>query len=709
MQDNHGITYEIVDGIATVTLAMAGRANKVNAAFGQGLLAALEGILASGQATGIIIASAHKDFCVGADLDMLYVERDPTKMYAMVRELGALYRKLETCGLPVVAALSGSALGGGYELALACHRRIALDDARVQLGLPEVNLGVIPGAGGTQRLPRLIGVQAALELMAQGKVLRAPKAFGAGLVDELVSSPEALRERAIAWIHASKGARQPWDSGQVPPGVAPNSAEGRQIFIAAAAMLYKKTAGAMKAPEELLAVVQEGLRLSFDRAMEVEARAFARVATSDQAKDMIRTLWFFRTAAEKHAGLPRAETDAVHRVTILGAGMMGAGLGYLAAAAGKQVVLKDISADALEKGMAHVRAQVAERQRHLPAEAREALLARVSGTLDDGPIHGTDLVIEAVVENLDVKHRVIRQVEPLLAPGAIFASNTSALPITDLAAASAAPDRFIGTHFFSPVEQMPLLEIIRGKSTSEETVARTLAYCRAIGKLPIVVNDGYGFYTTRVFSAYIVEGANLVVEGYDPVLVEYGARVAGMAVPPLQVFDEVTLRLAAHAVEQGRRYLGDVALPGMELVKALVAAGRTGRADGGGFYTYAEGKRQGIWPGLAELVSAPRRQATVEQLGRRLLLAQVAEVGRTLDDGILINHRDADVGAVFGLGFAPSTGGPLSWVDRQGAARVVAELEALAAEIGPRFAPAKALRELAASGGRFFPEDRVPV
>jgi len=709
MEENYGISYEIVDGVATVMLAMAGRANKVNGDFGQGLLAALDGVLASGAASGIIIASAHKDFCVGADLDMLYVERDTARMYAMVRQLGALYRRLETCGIPVVAALTGSALGGGYELALACHRRIALDDARVQLGLPEVNLGVIPGAGGTQRLPRLIGVQQALELMAQGKVLRAPKALSAGLVDELASSPDELKARAVAWIRANKGARQPWDSGQAPPGVAPNGPEARQIFIAAAAMLYKKTAGTMKAPEELLAVVQEGLRLSFDRGMEVEARAFARLATSDQAKDMIRTLWFFRTAAEKHAGLPRAESDGVSKVTILGAGMMGAGLGYLAASAGKQVVLKDISAEALEKGLAHARAQVAERQRHLPAEARETMLARVTGTLTNEPIQGSDLVIEAVVENLDVKHRVIRDVEPLLAPNAIFASNTSALPITDLAAASQASDRFIGLHFFSPVEQMPLLEIIRGKDTSEQTVARALAFCRAIGKLPIVVNDGYGFYTTRVFSAYILEGANLVAEGHDPVLVEYGARVAGMVVPPLQVFDEVTLRLAAHAFEQAKRYRGEVDLPGIRLVTALVAAGRTGRADGGGFYGYVEGKRQGIWPGLAGMVAAPRQQATVEQLGRRLILAQVAEVGRALDDRVLVHPRDADVGAVFGVGFAPSTGGPLSWVDRQGAGRVVTELEALAASVGARFAPARALRDLAASGARFFPEDRVPV
>lgn len=708
MNGIHGIGWSIDDGVAVVTLAMEGRANKVNAAFGEGLDAALDAILAHGGVAGVVIESGHKDFCVGADLDALYVERDPARLYAQVRQLGQLYRKLETCGLPVAVALCGSALGGGYELALAAHHRVALDHPGVQLGLPEVNLGVIPGAGGTQRLPRLIGFQAALELMAQGKVVRAPKALGLGLVDALAPTPEAVGEAARAWVRAHPRAKQPWDRGEAPPGPRPDSPEGRQVFIAACAMLYKKTAGAFRAPEELVAVVQEGLRLTFDRAMEVEARAFARIATSDQAKDMIRTMFFFRSAAEKQVGLPRAEGDGVRKVAVLGAGMMGAGLAYLCAAAGYEVVLKDIRAEAVEKGLAHVRAQVAERLRHLDEAGRAAVLARVTGTVEDAALDGADLVIEAVVENLDVKHRVIREVEPRLAPGALFASNTSALPITDLAAASAAPERFVGLHFFSPVEQMPLLEIIQGQGTSEATVGRALAFCRRIGKLPIVVDDGYAFYTTRVFSAYILEGADLVARGHDPRLVEYGARMAGMVVPPLQVFDEVTLRLAAHAFGQAARYRGVLDLPGTRLVTRLVELGRTGRADGAGFYEYRDGKRLGLWPGLREHVghAAP---LPAEALGRRLLLAQVVEVGRALDDGVLRRPQDAEVGAVFGIGFAPGTGGPLAWVDRQGAAQVVAELDALAEVEGRRWAAPRAFRELAARGARFFPVDRAPA
>lgn len=701
----HGIGWSLDEGIGTITLEMEGRANKVNAAFGEGLSAALDALLPQGPA-GIVIATGHKDFCVGADLDVLYAERDPARLLAAVRQLGGLFRRLETCGVPVVAALTGSALGGGYELALACHHRVALDDPRVQLGLPEVNLGLIPGAGGTQRLPRRVGIQAALELMAQGKIVRAPKAKALGLVDALAPTPEAVREAAVAWIRQSGVAKQPWDRGEPIPGPGVHSPEARQIIIAACAMLHKKTAGALRAPEELVAVVQEGLRVSFDRSLEIEARAFARLATSDQAKDMIRTLFFFRTAAEKQVGLPQADDDGVRKVAVLGAGMMGAGLAYVCAAAGYPVVLKDIRPEAVERGLAHVRAQVAERHRHLDEAGRAAILDRVTGTVDDAALDGADLVIEAVVEDLALKHRVIREVEPRLAPGAIFASNTSALPITDLARASTAPERFVGLHFFSPVEKMPLLEIIQGKGTDAATIARCLAFCRRVGKLPIVVNDGYGFYTTRVFSAYILEGADLVARGHDPRLVEYGARVAGMVVPPLQVFDEVTLRLAAHAFAQAGRYRGPIDLPGARLVTRLVELGRTGRAEGAGFYEYRDGQRLGLWPGLAGLVAAPVA-SSVQALGRRLLLAQVVEAGRAIDEGVLRRPQDAEVGAVFGIGFAPGTGGPLAWADRQGLPALVAELDAFAAAEGPRWACPAVFRTKAAAGERFFAEDRV--
>ncbi len=694
-------------GIATLTLTMEGRANKINAAFGEGLSAAVEWARTREGLEGVIIASAHKDFCVGADIDMLYGMTTPEQMLALVQGLNRLFRQIETMGVPVVAALTGSALGGGYELALACHRRIALDDARVQVGLPEVGLGVIPGAGGTQRLPRLVGIQAALELIGQGKIVRAPKALGMKLVDELAPDAASLRKQAEAWIAANPKARQPWDvKGFRWPGPRPDSEDGRAMFMVACAMLTKKTAGTMQAPEAVIAAVQDGAAVTFDRALEVETRYFVKLAVSPQAKDMIRTMWFHRTAAERAEGYEVAD-PGVQRVAILGAGMMGAGLGFLCAQAGWEVALKDIEQEALDAAKAHVEAEAGKRLKHLSAEERAAVVGRIRYTLDTADLAGTDLVIEAVLEDDAVKAKVTREVEPLLTDKAIFASNTSAIPITHLAKASADPDRFIGLHFFSPVEQMPLLEIVVGAKTSDETLARALGIAKKLKKTPIVVNDGYGFYTSRVFAAYLMEGVQLVAEGHDPVLVEWAARSAGMVVPPLKVFDEVTLRLGHHALTQREKYVGEaVDLAGVQLLAKMVEQGRIGKAAGQGFYDY-QGKERRLWPGLRDLAAtvtdARPAQTGVELIRDRLMLAQVLDVVRCVESGVLRSHRDAEVGAVFGIGFAPSSGGPLAWIDRHGAPWVVERADALAADYGPRFTPPQLLRDMAERGERFFP------
>jgi 3-hydroxyacyl-CoA dehydrogenase/enoyl-CoA hydratase/3-hydroxybutyryl-CoA epimerase len=689
-------------GVATITLQMEGRANKINDEFGLTLVQALDWVQAQRGVKGLVIASGHKDFCVGADLDRLYRERDAAGMMQRLRELHALYRRIEQLPLPVVAALTGSALGGGYELALACHHRIALDDASIQLGLPEVSLGVIPGAGGTQRLPRLIGIQSALEHIAQGKIVRAPQAKKVGMVDALAPDRDALAAAAREWIANNPKAKQPWDhKGFRFPGPQPGSDDARNLFMAGSAMLYKKTAGAFPAAESAMSVVQEGCAIAFDAALLVEMREFTKLATSDQAKDMIRTLWFHRTAAEKHEGLPRAREHGFGKVGILGAGMMGAGLAFVCAKAGMQVVLKDVRQDALDRGLAHVDAQVGE-QRHMPADARKALRERVSGTLAVEDLRGCDLVIEAVFEKLELKHAVTKETEPLLSEGGVWASNTSAIPIADLAKVSAHPDRFIGMHFFSPVEKMQLLEIITPKETSETTLARSLAFCRAIKKLPIVVGDGYGFYTTRVFSAYIIEGAQLVAEGHDPATIEWAARAAGMVVPPLQVFDEVTLSLAVKGFAQGRAYGRTLEIPGVALVEAMVAQGREGKAAGKGFYDYGKDGRR-LWSGLRELAGGKTPARTgVELIGRRLLGLQALEAARCVEAGVIKALRDAEVGAIFGVGFAPNTGGPLSYIDRRGVAAFVAEMDEIAKEQGERFAPPELLRRMAAEGKTFF-------
>lgn len=696
--------------LAIITIQLPGKVNKINAEFGRGLADAWSD---TSGATGVLLLSGHKDFCVGADLDMIYAQTDPAAVLELVRSLDTLLRTIETSGTPVACVLAGSALGGGFELALACHHRVVVDDPRVTLGLPEINLGVIPGAGGTQRLPRLIGIQAALDLLLQGKLVRGNKAVAAGLAHESAPTREAAVMSAKAWLDQAKprsdAAKQPWDrSGYTWPGISPLGADARNTFMAASAMIYKKTAGAFPAAEAMLSVVQEGSRVVFDGAVDIEARAFARLATSGQAKDMMRTFWYHRTAAERHEGLPEAPRDpGIRKVAILGAGMMGGGLAAICAQAGYDVLLRDIAQPALDAGMAHVVKGIGERMKHKSAEERAAVIARVKASSDIADLDGTDLVIEAVFENAELKHRVIREVEAHLGPDAIFASNTSALPITGLAEASVRPGQFIGLHFFSPVEQMPLLEIIRGSKTSEQTIARCLSFCRAIQKLPILVNDGYGFFTTRVFSAYILEGAQCVAEGWDPVLVDWAARVAGMVVPPLQVFDEVTLRLGDHALSQAEAYRPGIAgLPGAQLVKALVAAGRIGRAHGAGFYEYVEGRRGGIWSGVAALcaprVSTPEPVEQVRILSERLLLAQVAETLRAWDEGIVTRPQDADVGAVFGIGFAPNTGGPLAYVDRRGASVILGRLRALTATHGARFAPSPGFVTFAEAGRRFY-------
>jgi 3-hydroxyacyl-CoA dehydrogenase/enoyl-CoA hydratase/3-hydroxybutyryl-CoA epimerase len=688
--------------IATISLQMP-KVNKINDDFGETLQEALEWAKKQDKLAGIIIGSEHKDFCVGADIDRLYRERDPASLMERLRGLHLLYRSIETIGVPVVAALTGSALGGGYELALACHRRIALDDAKVQLGLPEVTLGVLPGAGGTQRLPRIIGIQAALDCILQGKMLRAPKAKQVGLCDELQPTREAVLEAAKKWIVENpKASKQPWDRKAPIPGPQPGSNDARSMFMAACGMLTKKTARAYPAPELAVAAMQEGLSLTFERALEVEARYFTKLATSDQAKDMIRTIWYHRTAAEKHEGLPSTQDLAVKKIAILGAGMMGAGLAFISAQAGFEVVLRDIDQGTLDKAIAHAKAEAKE-LKHLSADEQAKIVARIRPTLHVEDIDGVDMVIEAVFENLELKHKVTQEVEPRLAKTGFWASNTSALPISDLAKVSQDPTKFIGLHFFSPVEKMQLLEIIVSPQTSDETLARALAYTKRIKKLPIVVGDGYGFYTTRVFTAYILEGAQLVSEGHDPVLVEAAARSAGMVVAPLQVFDEVTLSLAVKGFAMSRKYGKSLDTSGIALIEKLATElKRAGKSTGAGFYEYEGGKRTRIWSGLKDLVPATPEETGVELLQRRMLGLQAVEAARCVADGVVRNLRDAEVGAIFGIGFAPNTGGPLSYIDRRGVKAFVEEMDAFAKKYGERYTPPQLLRDMAKKGETFF-------
>ena len=689
------------DGVATFTLKLQGKANVIGEPFVHAITAGIAELAETEGLTGVLVESGHRDFCAGADLTSLYAERDPARVLEGVNALHAAFRGLETLGVPVVALIEGAALGGGYELALACHHRLALESPRIQVGLPEVSLGMIPGAGGTQRLPYVIGIQPALEHIAAGQPVRAPKAAKLGMLDGLASSPEDLRAQGRAWIAANPKPQQPWDQKRwtFPGGVQPGSEMARNLFVGGAAFVFKKTAGAFPAAEAALACIHEGLSLTFDRALQVEARAFAKLATSDQAKDMMRTFFFHRNAVLKHEGLPAPVPHGFRKVAVLGAGMMGAGLAFVCAKAGFDVVLKDLSEKQLDMAQAHV-AKQAGKLRHLDDVTRQALLDRVTYTLEYGPIAGTDLVIEAVPEVLGIKHFETKEVEPLLADDAVWASNTSAIPITRLAEVSVAKERFIGLHFFSPVEKMPLLEIILGADTDERTLARCLAFGDAIKKTSIVVNDGYGFFTSRFFAAYLLEGVQLVSEGHDPRLVEFAARSAGMVMPPLKVFDEVSLALGVKAFTT-REQLTDekLDLPGIDLVRQLVKLGRNGKIVKQGFYDW---DTRSIWPGLSEYANGVPARTGVPYIQERLLLAQAAELGRCLDEGILRNVRDADIGAIFGLGFAPNSGGPVAWIDRRGVAETVRDLEQMARECGPRFLPAETFKSMASSGERFY-------
>ncbi|MCG2583790.1 3-hydroxyacyl-CoA dehydrogenase NAD-binding domain-containing protein [Massilia sp. TS11] len=693
------------DGIATLAWDAPGHSqNLLDQHSCAALYGALDASLADPAVKGILLTSDKTDFIAGADLRWLAEARDAAALFEQTMRWQRALRTLETSGKPVAVAMPGSALGGGLELALACHYRVAAEQPRARFGLPEVTLGLLPGGGGTQRLARLIGVARALPLLLEGKRLDAHSAREAGILDAVVPAGTE-RAEARAWLLeaiAAGGASQPWDrKGYKMPGGAMASPAVQQLFVGANAMLRARTYGNYPAPQAILSCLYEGLGCDIDTGLQVEARHFVHTVLTPAAKQMVRTLFFSMNAARRLAARPQhVAPRTVSRIGVLGAGMMGAGIAYVAAKAGLHVVLLDTSEERANAGKDYARKQAA----RLTPEQGTALLERITASADYGVLTGCELVIEAVFEERALKASVTRQAEALLGEDAVFASNTSTLPISGLAEASARPANFIGLHFFSPVERMPLVEVIVGAQTSEATLAHALDFVRQLGMTPIVVRDGRGFYTSRVFSTYVLEGMAMLAEGVHPALIENAGQMAGMPVGPLALTDEVSSELIDRIDRQSAQDLGAAyqRTPGHAVATQMVALGRPGRKAGQGFYDYpAEGGKR-LWSGLGEHYPPAATQPTAAQLIERFITIQSLEAARCMEEGVLRSAADADVGAVLGWGYPAFRGGPLAWIDQQGAAAFAATCTRLAAQHGARYAPNPALQRLAEQHGHYY-------
>jgi len=718
------------DGVATLTWDVAGKSMNVMSTEGFSLLDALVGqALADPAIKGIILTSAKKDFAGGMDLNIIARMKDggAQGIFDGVTRIHGILRRIERAGMdpktlkggkPIVAALPGTALGIGLELPLACHRIIAADNPKAKIGLPEIMVGIFPGAGGTTRLVRKLGALAAAPFLLEGKLSDPRAAKAAGLIDEVVA-PEALLSRAKEWVLAATDADlvKPWDAkGYKMPGGTPYQPAGFMTFVGASAMVLGKTMGVYPAAKALLSAVYEGALVPFDTALRIEARWFTGVLLNPSSGAMIRSLFINKEALEKGAVRPAQPDQAVHRLGVIGAGMMGAGIAYVAANSGIDVVLIDATQEAADRGLAHSEDLLDKgiQRRKVTPEQKAEVLGRILATTDYAALSGCDLIVEAVFEDPKVKAEVTARVEAATGPDCIFATNTSTLPISSLAKASQRPDQFIGIHFFSPVDKMMLVEIIRGKATGDRAVAKALDFVRQIRKTPIVVNDARFFYANRCIIPYINEGIRMVAEGVEPALVENAAKLVGMPLGPLQLVDETSIDLGVKIAKATRAAMGD-AYPDSAVDTVLFAmadGGRLGKKTNAGFYAYdAAGKREGLWSGLAATYPVADLQPDLTEVQHRLLFAQVLEAVRALQDGVLTDIREGDVGAILGWGFAPWSGGPFSWLDIIGAPRAVDICDALTVRHGPRFAAPDLLRDMAARGdtfyGRFAPAVRA--
>lgn len=709
------------EGVATITWDVASKSmNVMSTEAFMALNGLIDQALADGSVKGVIITSGKKDFAGGMDLNVIAQMRagGAQAIFDGVMQMHQVLRKIERAGMdpktlkggkPIVAALPGTALGIGLELPLACHRIIAADNPKARIGLPEIMVGIFPGAGGTTRLVRKLGAMAAAPFLLEGKLSDPKSARAAGLIDEVVA-PEDLLTRAKEWVLSATDADlvKPWDAkGYKMPGGAPYHPAGFMTFVGASAMVHGKTMGVYPAAKALLAAVYEGALVPFDTALKIEARHFTGVLMHPSSSAMIRSLFINKEALEKGANRPRVADMAVKKLGVIGAGMMGAGIAHVAANAGIEVVLIDASQAAADRGRAHSEAILDKGMKRgkVTAEKKAEVLGRITATTDYAALAGVDLVVEAVFEDPKIKAEVTAKVEAAVGPDCILATNTSTLPITGLAAASKRPGQFIGIHFFSPVDKMMLVEIIRGEKTGDVAVAKALDFVRQLRKTPIVVNDARFFYANRCIIPYINEGIRMVAEGVEPALVENAAKLVGMPLGPLQLVDETSIDLGVKIAKATKAAMGkDYPDEAVDHVLFWMADhGRLGRKAGAGFYAYSDkGERLGLWDGLGQKYPLDKVQPSLTDVQHRLLFAQVLEAVRALEEGVLTDIREGDVGAILGWGFAPWSGGPFSWLDMIGAARAVEICRGLTAQFGPRFHAPALLREMAETGQTFY-------
>jgi len=711
------------DGVAVLTWDAAGKSMNVmtREAFEQ-VDGMIDDVLSDDAVKGLVITSGKKDFAGGMDLNVLAKIReeagdDPARaLFDFTMDGHRIMRKLERAGLddknkggkPVACAIPGTCAGIGTEIALACHRRF-MADTKAKIGLPEIMVGLFPGAGGTTRYSRMVGAMAASPVLLEGKMLDPKKAKGASLVDEVVPADELL-DRARAWVLGASDADivKPWDQkGWKMPGGEPYHPSGFMTFVGASAMVNGKTKGVYPAAKALLSVVYEGALVPFDTALRIEARWFVSVLMNPSSSAMIRSLFLNKQALEKGANRPDAPDQRVRKVGVMGAGMMGAGIAYVSALAGIEVVLIDQKQEAADKGKSHAEGilDTGISRKKVTEEKKAEVLGRITATTDYDALRGCDLIVEAVFEDTGIKAEVTKAVEAVVDADCIFATNTSTLPISDLAQASQRPEQFIGIHFFSPVDKMNLVEIIKGEKTGPRAVAKALDYVRQIRKTPIVVNDARFFYANRCIIPYINEGVRMVKEGVEPALIENAAKLLGFPLGPLQLIDETSIDLGVKIAKATRAAMGD-AYPDEavdEVLFWMADRDRLGRKSNAGFYSYDDkGKRQGLWDGLSEKYPAADAQPDLTRVQHRLMMAQVLEAVRAFEDGVLEDIREGDVGAILGWGFAPWSGGPFSWLDIVGADRAVEICEALTAAEGPRFETPTLLREMAEAGQTFY-------